>query len=118
MKKRILVVDDDARIREFLTTALGDRGFDTDVARDGLEALGMIERHRYDLIITDFQMPVMNGADLARAVKQKNLSCSIVAITGCPDPSDLVEAGVDFTITKPFSFQDITAVIHKALSDR
>lgn len=118
MKKRILVVDDDKRIREFLISALAERGFDTDVAGDGLEALGMIERRRYDLIITDFQMPVMNGADLARAVKQKNPSSCIVAITGCDDPSDLVNAGVDFTVKKPFSLLDITAVIHRALSNR
>lgn len=118
MKKRILIVDDDEMIRGLLTSTLVRMGFEIDVAADGMEALCVVERRRYDLIITDFHMPAMNGADLARAVKKRDPSCPIVAITGCHDASDLIAAGVDRTIRKPFALEDIALAVQGELAGR
>jgi DNA-binding response OmpR family regulator len=115
MKKRILVVDDEEMVRSSLTAVLAQMGFAADAAGDGLKALAMLGRRRYDLVITDFQMPLMDGEALTREVKRLRPSCHVVAMSGCHDLSGLLKAGADFAMKKPFSLADISLVVQRVL---
>jgi len=82
--KRVLVVDDEADVRDYLRTALEDAGFLVETARDGLEALKMVERDPPDLISLDLVMPHHSGAKLYRELqKNRNLSkIPVLIVTG------------------------------------
>ena len=118
MKKRILLVDDDKNLREILARYLNFPGCGLDTAVDGLEAVCMLGRKRYDLIITDFEMPNMNGAELARLVKKDYPFPSIIAITGNDNPHDLYKAGIEICFKKPFDYSGLKKTVHKLLFDK
>ena len=65
---RVLVVDDDPGVREMLMLALRRHGFETDAASDGLEALTLLSDHRFDAVLTDLQMPRLDGLSLMRKI--------------------------------------------------
>ena len=84
MSKKILVIDDEADIRRFLTAVLQKRGHDTLTAADGREAYEIAERERPDLIILDLQMPDQTGTDFYRRLaKNKDLqNTPIIVVSG------------------------------------
>jgi CheY-like chemotaxis protein len=84
MNKRILVVDDEADVRRFLTAVLEKRGYETMTAADGREAYEIAERERPDLIILDLQMPDQTGTDFFRRLtKHKDLEkIPIIVVSG------------------------------------
>ncbi len=106
-RPRILVVDDNAAIAEFLTDLLGD-DYACAVAHDGKSALDLIPAFRPDLIITDEMMPVMTGLELCRRLRASDTpgaSTPVVVLTAKTDPDlerESVRAGADMLIAKPF----------------
>ncbi|MEY5032270.1 MAG: Alkaline phosphatase synthesis transcriptional regulatory protein PhoP, partial [Planctomycetota bacterium] len=68
---RILVVDDEAHIVQVVALKFRNAGLEVDTAGDGDEALAMLEGGRYDLVVTDLQMPAMSGIELARAMASR-----------------------------------------------
>jgi len=112
---RILVVDDEADVREVLADVLVARGHEVTLAADGREALRCFEQSRYDLVITDLGMPDFNGWEVARAIKAARASLPVLLLTGW---ADAVEAGagrVDAVIKKPFDMTRLTAAVSAAL---
>lgn len=80
--KRVLIVDDEEPIRRLAARVLGGAGYETDVAADGAEALGMVEeRGPFDLVITDFVMPGMWGDELVRQLRNKEPNLKVLYIT-------------------------------------
>ena len=90
--------------------------FDLEIAADGREAQNLIRQRKYDLIITDYQMPGMNGVELIREIKSRRPSSYVIGITGSRDQEVLYGAGAEFCIQKPFSFLDFERAMQRFLS--
>ncbi len=117
----ILVVDDEAPIRAMLGSLLKVLGFTVITAADGSEALIDFGQHRAELklIITDINMPVMDGVDLARTVKRLSPTTPIIAMTGLHDEnrlSSLRDLGVIQQLAKPFSLSTLNEALRAAFS--
>ncbi len=121
MTQRILVVDDEAHIRHVVSMKLERAGYEVIMACDGDEALEACRAAKPDLIITDYQMPVMTGIEFCKRRRE---------MEGCGDapaimltargfdimPEDLVEAGIVCQIDKPFSPREIVAMVESILA--
>ena len=71
-EKRLLIVDDSYPIRKVLRSMFTDRGFSVETAPDGMEAQEMLEKNRYDILLIDLNMPVLNGIELYRRIEGRN----------------------------------------------
>ncbi len=119
MGERILVVDDEASIREFLEIMLAQDGYTVRTARSGEEGLRIYRAEQPDLILTDIRMPGMNGLDFIREVHLVNAATPIIAITAYASAEDAVRAvreGAYDYISKPFQIDDLRDVIRNALA--
>ena len=119
-RQRVLVVDDEASIRDLLAKTLALAEYDVDTAPDGASALDRLREMRgnYDLMIADLRMPGMDGLTLIREVKHINASIPIIIITGFSTESSAIEAvnlGVAGYLTKPFRVPQVLAAAAKAL---
>jgi len=113
-KLRILVVDDEPSVGEVVRMLLRFDGHDVSATHSGKDALAMLERNRYDLVITDFAMPGMNGDQLASTIKAARPAQPVIMITGHagmlpPRPS------VDYIVGKPFQLEDLRDAIASVL---
>jgi two-component system KDP operon response regulator KdpE len=114
---RVLVVDDEQRVRRLLQTALTERGYDVTTAASGEEALAAIAKRQPDIILLDLIMPGMSGLDVCRSVRQ-DLSTPIVVLSAHGEEHDKVLAldlGADDYLTKPFGMEELLARIRVAL---
>ncbi len=109
-RAKILVVDDDPDVREVVANGLASAGYQVEVASDARVALDLIERA--DLLVADFAMPGMTGAELARAARERLPDLPIVIITGYAETKlgDL-SGGADYVLKKPFKLGDLTNAI-------
>jgi signal transduction histidine kinase/CheY-like chemotaxis protein len=110
---KILVVDDEAVVRELLRDLLEDEGFEVDIASEGLEALALFDSKSFDAVFTDVGMPGMSGWELARAIRTRNDDIPMAVITGWGEMVDAAEresAQVDWVLTKPFSMAQISEI--------
>jgi two-component system chemotaxis response regulator CheY len=120
MAKRILMVDDSASVRQVVGIALRRAGYETLEAADGREALALLEGERVHLIISDVNMPVMNGIEFVKALKQKPASkyTPVVMLTteGQDDMKQAGKAaGAKAWIVKPFSPPQLLDVVSKLI---
>ena len=111
-RKRVLVVDDSLTVRELERKLLGNSGYEVDVAVDGMDGWNAVRTQAYDLVVTDIDMPRMDGIELVRLIKKdQRLSALPVMIVSYKDrPEDRnrgLEAGADYYLTKG-SFHDQT----------
>ena len=119
-KKRILIVDDDAEIRDLLEFDISSSGYFVDTASDGMEGLNKALNNKYDLILLDVMMPKMNGFDVCKNIRQAKINVPILMLTAKGTISDKTsgfDSGADDYLVKPFSFQELEARI-KALLRR
>jgi excisionase family DNA binding protein len=118
-RMRILVVDDEASIRELLSKTLALAEYDVDTAPDGATALDRVrENSAYNLLIADLKMPGMDGLSLIRQVKQLKADLPVIIITGFSTESSAIDAvnlGVAGYLTKPFRVPQVLAAAAKAL---
>jgi len=115
--EKILVVDDEPLVRNFLKEVLEAEDYEVLTTEDGLSALKEVERGGIDLVITDVRMPKMNGIDLLKEVKKRSPSTLVVVITAYGTIENAVEAmknGACDYITKPLSPEQIKLAIQKA----
>ena len=80
-KKRILIVDDDAEIRDLLEFDISSSGYFVDTASDGMEGLNKALNNKYDLILLDVMMPKMNGFDMCKNIRQAKINVPILMLT-------------------------------------
>jgi CheY-like chemotaxis protein len=114
--RRILVVDDEPLVCDAVKLMLDFDGHVVESAANGMEALAMLEKGKFDLVITDFEMPVMKGDALAAAIKARDPKQPVVLITAYAEvlkASANPLAGVDFLISKPFLLQNLREAIAK-----
>ncbi len=115
---RILVVEDEAEVRDVLTTVLSSDGHSVVTCADGESAIAELELGTFDIVITDLGMPGLSGWDVARAVKQRRPETPVAMVTGWSEQIDRAQAGnegVDYVIAKPFRRADIRGLLAAAL---
>jgi len=114
----VLVVDDDRAIRELTGLTLVSHGYRVDMAVDGVEALSKFEKagQGIDVILTDMNMPNMDGADLILAVRQLSTYVPIIACTGLRDETQIDPMlHVATILPKPYKIQCLLRALHSAL---
>lgn len=115
----VLVVEDNAVNRQVATGMLERLGFDVQTANDGSIALRMVEERAFDLILMDYQMPVMNGIDATRAIRALGLKVPIVGLTAnafVEDREACIGAGMDDFIAKPVTRDKLVTVLQRYCS--
>jgi len=118
MTYSLLIVDDELSMREFLEILLRKEGYGVSTASQGEEALALLERHTYDLVICDIMMPRVDGMQVLRRVKETSPGTQVVMITAFASTETAVEAmkiGAYDYITKPFKVDEIKLCLSKAL---
>jgi len=121
MTERLLVVDDERSMREFLEIMLAGEGYEVETAASGEDAYDIYRKDRPDLVLTDVRMPGMSGLDLIREIRAIDPSAPIIAITAYASADDAIRAvreGAYDYISKPFQIEDLRAVIRNALEAR
>ena len=117
---RILLIDDNASLRTLTAMQLGEEGFDVVSAAGGAEALALIERDakRFDIIVTDFAMPLISGLEVIRIARNMRASWPAVIITGHADANAIADRPTDVPIVnKPYSTEDLLDAISQSLSN-
>jgi len=109
---RILVVEDEKRIADFIARGLKEEHYAVDVAYDGEEGLYLAEINTYDMMIFDIMLPKQDGIDICRHLRSKKINTPILMLTARAAVKDKVtglNAGADDYLTKPFSFEELLA---------
>ena len=116
--QKILIIEDDASIRELVVWNLSEEGYDCLCAGDGREGLETARREEPDLIILDLMLPVVDGFDVVKALRHEGISTPVIMLTAKNEESDKViglEFGADDYITKPFGIRELKARIKAVL---
>lgn len=115
---RLLVIEDDATLRETLAQKLGDAGFAVEQAADGKEGLYFAEEYPIDLAIIDLGLPEMSGLEIIRRVRAEGKTYPILILTArdrWEDKVDGLSAGADDYVVKPFHFEEVSARVNALL---
>jgi chemosensory pili system protein ChpA (sensor histidine kinase/response regulator) len=120
-KPKVLVVDDSISIRKYVQRFLDRMGYEVEVAPDGMEALNIMGRMKFDAVITDLEMPVMHGYDLLAEMRKNPALMHIPAIVltsraGDKHRQKALEMGAQDYLVKPFEEQEMLGALKKLLS--
>ncbi len=115
---KILIVEDEQKMRQGLKENLEFEGYEVDEAPDGFEGLRKIKENNYDLVLLDVMMPKLSGFDVCKQARQEGIDSHIIMLTAKGEEIDKVlglELGADDYITKPFSLRELLARIKAIL---
>lgn len=116
---RILIVDDNQLVRTLLAQVLREAGYEVEEADNGLGAFAIAKARRPDLIVTDFYMPEMDGAELVKMLRADHSDLKNVPVVGLAGTTDserkLLEAGADTYLAKPLREAQLLEAVSKAL---
>jgi len=118
---RVLIVDDEEIMREFLREVLADQGYTIDLACSGREAVEKLEQEQYELVITDIVMPELDGLGVVAAAKGLSYDVDVIVMTGYASMETAVESmklGARDYITKPFNIDQIRIIVSNAIKER
>ncbi len=118
---RVLIAEDDAAVREFVSRALSHGGHEVATANDGLEALGVLDDESFDLLVTDIVMPNLDGIALALKVAKEYPAMPVLLMTGYAaerQRAHNLEVLIHDVITKPFTLRQICEAADGALAFR
>ena len=107
---RVLIIEDNADLRDYLRLALKSEGYEVLSARNGKEALGLLDGHPLNAVVTDLFMPEMDGIETIAALRRKLPGVKVVAMSGRPGVDYLTvarELGVTHTLRKPFEIDEL-----------
>jgi len=117
-RQKILVVDDDLRLRDLLKRYLGEQGFAVDTVPDAAAMDRQMQRVRYDLMVLDLMLPGEDGLAVCRRLRQAGDEISVIMLTAKGDDVDRIvglEMGADDYLAKPFNPRELVARIHAVL---
>jgi len=119
-QNHILVVDDEKSLRHMLQCVIMDAGYDCSIAENGEEALNFLEKNKVDVVITDIDMPNLDGIELTRIIREKYDSDVIVMTGYAKDMSyeNVIEKGARDFIQKPFSLKEMVIRLKHVLKER
>jgi len=119
-KNRLLVVDDEESLRTVLCSELVSEGFKVQNAGDGDEAIEILNKEEFDLVLLDIKMPRVNGFDVLKHVKEKHPATKVVMLTGFADLKNAIESkklGAEDFVSKPYDLVDLLTTIERVLSE-
>ena len=114
---RVLVAEDMADVRDVVCEALEADGLHVTAARDGTEALAVLDREAIDVLVTDFAMPGCDGLQVAKACKQQRPNAKVILLTAWDlhvKDNDCTQNGVDMVIAKPVHMRTLLAAVRTA----
>ena len=114
-KKRILIVDDEEPVRHLIAKVLESQDYKITMVKNGIEAINQIDKKSYDLIITDYMMPEMDGLELTCRVKARYPLMPILIVTGKASVRDLLKNGATACIMKPFAIYELRCMVKTLL---
>ncbi len=115
---RILVVDDESLMREFISESLQAQGYEVECAENGARAIELMAGEAYDVVLTDYKMPKITGMDVLRKAREKMPDAKVVIMTAYGTVENAVEAmklGAFDYITKPFSVDEVIILVRRAI---
>jgi DNA-binding response OmpR family regulator len=119
-RAKVLIIDDEPSVADALKTILEDHGYETALAHTGSAGLEQSAAQRFDLTITDYQLPDMSGLDVLVAMRGCAVACPVLIITAYPSPelrAAAAERGALDLLSKPFLPSDILALVEQALAE-
>jgi len=117
-KQRILIVDDNNDILDILSEFLLMQGFEVECADNGLEALSLFSANHFDAVLTDFQMPLMNGLILAHEIRIKEPQTLIIMMTSDIWMNAQEYDFIDYIVEKPFRLKEIYCILQGAIESK
>ncbi len=111
---RVLIVEDEARLAEFIRKGLKEAGYAADIAEDASNGEYLVSINNYDMILLDWLIPGITGLELCREWRKRGLQTPVIMLTVKDNTNDIIEAldsGADDYIIKPFSFEELLARI-------
>ena len=117
---RVLLIDDERRILNFVSRGLRAEGFDVDVAEGGAEGLRLALSATYDLVILDLLMPDLDGRVVLRRILERKPSQAVIVLSALSDTTakvECLEVGAQDYLAKPFSFDELLARVHARLRE-
>ena len=115
--RRILVVEDNKSVQDILSVILRSMGFEVALAKNGLEAFTLFVESSFDVVLTDLQMPIMDGSRLAHLIKEISPQTRVILLTGADMATvkEKVESGLlDSVMFKPFKIDDLQNAVQGA----
>lgn len=116
-KKKVLIVDDDSRVRELLLELLGET-YDCTTVSNPKEAFQLASAGAYSLVISDVEMPELNGIELCKQIRQASPGTAVIMISGSADPNIrtiALSAGAAAFMAKPFDLFDLEASVKSSI---
>jgi two-component system copper resistance phosphate regulon response regulator CusR len=116
--RKILLVEDERKIADTLKIGLAENGYEVDVAYDGKSGQELFQSAQYNLIVLDINLPLLNGYELCKIIRQENSQVSIIMLTALGALNDKIEgydAGADDYLVKPFEFRELLLKIRALL---
>ena len=121
MLSSVLVIDDDAKMRELLTSILEGEGYSVETAEDGKHAIGFCKKLPFDAALIDIELPDIKGTELLKALKEIQPKMSKIIITGHPSIENAMKAvneKADGYILKPFNPVELLETIKRLLAEK
>lgn len=116
---QVLLAEDEDTVREFVSRVLAMHGHSVLEARDGAQAVELMNQHHFDLLLTDIVMPIMDGITLALKVRATRPDVPIILMTGYANESQRahnLSVLIEELLTKPFNKDELVAAVNKALN--
>jgi DNA-binding response OmpR family regulator len=115
---RVLIIEDDQEMRSLLKYFFSEEGFETDSVSNGFDALGILIKKPFDLVITDIRMPGLTGLDILPRIKKIQPEVAIIVITAFGTEEvrrRAFERGANAYLEKPIHFQELRGLIHDVI---
>ena len=118
--KKVLIIEDEAKISRFLQLELKHEGYDTQIAEEGRKGYTMAQTGEFDIIILDLMLPNLSGIEICRRLRSEGIQTPIIMLTAKDDVSDKVtglDVGANDYMTKPFAIEELLARMRVALKN-
>ncbi|MBI3004548.1 MAG: response regulator [Ignavibacteriales bacterium] len=119
VKNKILVVDDEDALRTVLSAELEGEGYQVGTAADGQEAINILGKSAFDLILLDIKMPNVDGFEVLKFVKEKHPKTKVIMLTGFADLKNAIESkklGAEDFVSKPYDLVDLLTTVERVLT--